>query len=235
MVGNNIEKERSGWNFSGNVADTFYEHVSKSIVNYNEGHTLICELSSFFCSENSICYDLGASTGELLKKLSLFHSGKPKIRWIGIDNEIEMVKKAREIVKGILNIQLYSGDILDFEYEKSDFVISYYTIQFTHPKYRQQLIKRIYESLNKGGAFILFEKVVANNSRFQEIILSLYNEFKLKNDFTPEEIIHKSRSLCGVLKSFTTEENCIMLKEAGFNDYMVIMKNLCFEGYMAIK
>ena len=37
-------------------------------------------------------------------------------------------------------------------------IISCYTIQFIEPKFRQNVIDKIYKSLNWGGAFVIFEK-----------------------------------------------------------------------------
>ena len=94
---------------------------------------------------------------------------------------------------------------------------------------------KIYNSLNEGGAFVWFEKVLCEFPKFQDIFNSLYIEFKLDNDFTSEEIMNKTRSLYGVLNSYTTKDNFEMLISAGFKSNTVIMKNLCFEGYLCVK
>ena len=47
----------------------------------------------------------------------------------------------------------------DVEMLESDLVISYYTLQFVPPKYRQKIIDMIYSKLNWGGGFFFFEKV----------------------------------------------------------------------------
>ena len=89
--------------------------------------------------------------------------------------------------------------------------------------------------MNWGGAFLLFEKVRAPDARFQDIISLVYNEFKLKNLYSPGDIISKSRSLKGVLEPFSTRGNLDLLKRAGFKDITTVMKYLCFEGFLAIK
>lgn len=234
-VGTEIVKDIANWNFEGEIAENFIKHVTNSIVNYAEGHELICRLSHFFCKANSVCYDLGTSTGELLKKLALFNGNSPDIRWIGVDKVYEMIQKAKSFTEGISNIELINEDVLNIELEKSDFIVAYYTIQFIHPKFRQELLSKIYRSLNKGGAFIMFEKVICDDSNFQDIITSLYTEYKIKNNFTAEEIVNKTRSLYGVLRPYTTNDNIKQLKEVGFSNVSLIMKNLCFDGYIAVK
>ena len=234
-VGQNIETKRANWNFGGNVPETFVDHVRKSVPYYDNGHDLICYLSDFFCLQDSVCYELGVSTGQLIKKLSLYNEHKPGIKWIGIDSEPAMIKKAKQHCKGKDNIDLYNSDILLFEYEKADFIIAYYCIQFIPARHRQDIFNKIYERLNWGGAFVLFEKVRGPDARFQDMMISLYNDYKIRSGYNAEEILNKSKSLKGVLDPFSTEGNLGLLKRAGFVDVMTIMKYVCFEGFLAIK
>jgi tRNA (cmo5U34)-methyltransferase len=81
----------------------------------------------------------------------------------------------------------------------------------------------------------LFEKVRGPDARFQDIITILYNEFKINQGYTPDDIWAKSISLKGVLEPFSSQGNIDMLKRAGFLDINTIQKFLCFEGFLAIK
>ena len=112
---------------------------------------------------------------------------------------------------------------------------SYYAIQFVRPSVRQELIDKIYRSLQWGGAFLLFEKVRGADARFQDILTGLYTDFKLAQGYSAEEIVGKSRSLKGVLEPFSTQGNLDLLRRAGFVDIMTVMKYVCFEGFLAIK
>ena len=103
------------------------------------------------------------------------------------------------------------------------------------PRIRQDLLNRVYEALNWGGAFILFEKVRAPDARFQDIASGVYTDFKLENGFDPAEIVNKTRSLKGVLEPFSTQGNLDLLGRAGFVDIMTVMKYIPFEGFLAIK
>ena len=102
------------------------------------------------------------------------------------------------------------------------------------PRIRQNAYNKVYKSLNWGGGFIIFEKVRAPDARFQDMMTQVYNEFKLKNQFTLK-IINKSKSLKGVLEPFSSNENIRFLKRAGFKDVMTIFKYITFEGVLAIK
>jgi len=234
-VGQNIEALNADWKFGGNVPDTFVEHVRQSVPLYEEGHDVVCQLSDFFCANGGVCYELGVSTGELIKKLALHNQHKPTIRWVALEIEEAMVNKARQHCRDVKNIEILQDDVRVFEYEKADMIVSYYCIQFVPPRQRQELFNKIYEALNWGGALILFEKVRGPDARFQDILTSLYNDFKVRQGFTADEILAKTRSLKGVQEPFSTEGNLGLMKRAGFVDIMTVQKALCFEGFLAIK
>ena len=112
-----------------------------------------------------------------------------------------MTKKANES-NPHKNVQYVTADVNLYDLKKSDLIVANYTIQFIEPRLRQDLFNKIYDSLNWGGALILFEKVRAPDARFQDIISSLYMDFKLENDYTPSEIIAKSKKSQRRLRAF---------------------------------
>lgn len=233
-VGDAIKADNARWTFGCGVAETFDDHVSKSVPFYDVGHDLVCKISDYFLLDGSTVYEIGTSTGALLSKLVEHNKGK-KIRWVGIDCEEEMIQKAREKFAGNPDVELEVGDVNLMDFQKSDLVVSYYCMQFIRPKHRQELIAKIYESLNWGGAFLLFEKVRGADARFQDMFTTLYHDYKLEQGYSPTEIVGKTRSLKGVLEPFSTQGNLDLLKRAGFVDIVTVMKYLCFEGFLAIK
>lgn len=234
-VGHDIETRRAGWSFDGNVADTFVDHVRQSVPLYDAGHDLIVSISDYFVRDDSVCYEIGTSTGELLRKLATHHAHKPGARWIGIDPVESMIEKARVHCAGVPNIELVCDDAVTHNFEKADLFVSYYCVQFVQPRHRQELINRIYERLHWGGAFLLFEKVRGPDARFQDMSVALYNDFKARSGFSADEILNKTASLKGVLEPFSTEGNLGLLRRAGFTDVMTVMKWISFEGFLAIK
>jgi tRNA (cmo5U34)-methyltransferase len=233
-VGDKISAANANWSFGGNVSDTFDEHVSRSVPLYREGHDLVVEVADFFLSDGSVCYELGCSTAALTIKLAEANKGKD-VRFIGVDVEEGMVRKAREKCQGYPNVELLEADLVDMELEKADLIVAYYTMQFIKPRNRQLIFDRIYEALNWGGAFVCFEKVRAPDARFQDICSAIYTDYKLHQQYNPDEIVSKSRSLKGVLEPFSTQGNIDLMTRAGFVDIMTIQKYVCFEGYLAIK
>lgn len=233
-VGKGISKARGGWDFSGSVAEHFVPHAVKSIPLYHKGHDVILALSDYFCHHDSVCYDVGTSTGELIRKLAERHKDKKNIKWVGIDVEPKMIEVAKRHCGGF-PVNLYCRDAVVYDYEMADMVVSYYTMQFMPEKRKQPFLSKIYERLNWGGALIMFEKVRAPDARFQDIISTLYTNFKMDNGFNCDEIIHKAESLKGTMWPFSTAANIDLLKRAGFTDITTVMKYLCFEGFLAIK
>ena len=89
--------------------------------------------------------------------------------------------------------------------------------------------------MNWGGAFFLIEKVRGPDARFQDMLNQLYIDYKLKEGYSPDEILNKSKSLKGILEPFSTKGNLELLKRAGFKDITTIFKYAFFEGFLAIK
>ena len=237
LAGDNIKTKDSNWQFSGDVVNNFDEHVKKSVPLYLEGHQITCDLSKFFVKDDSVVYEMGSSTGVLSIKLSESNSTKTGARFIGLDIEKDMVDYAnKKLIKtNINNVSFEHADIVSTELEKSDLIVCYYTAQFIPPAVRQQVIDKLYQSLNWGGALIMFEKVRAPDARFQDMINTLYFGYKLKQGYSEENIISKMMSLKGILEPFSTQGNLDMLKRSGFVDITTVQKYLSFEGFLAIK
>jgi tRNA (cmo5U34)-methyltransferase len=234
VVDENLSAENARWSFSG-VADSFEKHVAKSVPLYAEGHELICRYSDFFVTDSSVIYDIGCSAGTLVRKLLNWHSRRSDLRIFGIDPVADMIAKAKEMGGSDHRAQYINDSVVVTDLLPCDLVASYYTMQFIHPKSRQTSFDKIYNSLNWGGALILFEKVRGPDARFQDYSTQIYNDFKLEKGFTEANIVNKTRSLKGVLEPFSTQGNIDLLKRAGFVDIMTICKWVCFEGFLAVK
>lgn len=234
-VDKKILKKNSNWNFRGNVFKYFDKHINKSIPLYKESQQLYLNLSDFFIQDKARIIDLGSSTGTFLEQLYARHNkNQKKLKFIGVDNTSEMINFCKRKYKS-KKILFQKKDVLKVNLSNTCIISSFYTIQFISPKKRQILINKIYKSLNWGGAFFFIEKVRGSDARFQDILTQIYNEFKLTQGFSSEEIIGKSRSLKGVMEPFSTLGNIQMLKRSGFKDIMTIFKYGSFEGFLAIK
>ena len=225
--------KKDKWNFDKVYVDKFVDHISKSVPFYFECHNMIKEISNHFIYKNSVVYELGCSAGNLVNLLAESHN-KINAEFIGLDISPEMIKHAKKVYK-LKNLKFFESDLFKFKFKKTDLFISFYTIQFINPSRRQIIIDKIYRNLNKGGAFIFFEKTINKNSKFENILQEIYFNFKLKNNFSVEEIVAKQKSLIGILEPFERIHNLNLLKKAGFKNTTIIFKMYDFEGYLAIK
>ena len=80
-----------------------------------------------------------------------------------------------------------------------------------------------------------FFKLFSSDARFQDMMTAIYTDYKIEQGYNADKIVSKARSLKGVLEPFSTQGNLDLLKRSGFVDIMIIMKYVCFEGFLAIK
>lgn len=230
-----IKADNASWTFDKDVWKNFDQHINSSIPLYLMCHKLGLEISDFFLSEKSKLIDLGCSTGTFINKINIRHKNK-RIKIFAIDSVKKMIDAAKKNNKSSKNIKFLNKDITKFNLPNdTNLITSYFTISFIKPKQRQLVFNKIFKSLNWGGGFIFFDKVRAPDARFQDMMSQIYINYKLDRNFSPDEIINKSNSLKGVLEPYSTNENYLFLKRAGFKDYMSIFKCLSFEGFLAVK
>ncbi|AKO95007.2 hypothetical protein BEH_07920 [Priestia filamentosa] len=222
------------WKFDKEVVPIFESHVRKSVPMYEEIHSLINDISGWFIEDDTNVYDIGTSTGETLTNLLNSYPNK-KAKYFGIDSSLEMIEKAKEKLK-YNNVQFIHDDVTEgFTFDNASLTVSMLTMMFISEKKRQNLVDKIYKGLNKGGAFILVEKVIGSNARFNEIWIELYHQLKLKNDIDEKDVFAKSRAIRGVLKPYTVQENIHMLESAGFTKIDTFFKWNNFVGILCVK
>lgn len=233
-TGDDIQADNARWSFAQEVPARFDDHIRRSVPLYEAGHELLLGISDFFVQDGSRIYELGCSTGQLTRQLWRRH-GDRGIELIAVDREPGMLERARAKCGEPPGLELRGEEIETLALQPADLIVAYYTLQFVRPRFRQQVFDRIYQGLNWGGGFLLFEKVRAPDARFQDMMTSLYTDYKLAQGFSEAEIVHKARSLKGVLEPFSSQGNLDLLARAGFVDVMTVFKYGSFEGFLAIK
>ncbi len=232
----NIKKKNGNWTFGKNIPKIFDTHISRSIPDYHHSIELISNLSTYFLKENSVCIDIGFSTGTLIEKINQINLDK-NINFIGIEPEIKMVNffKKKKSFKKIKKIKIINKTIENIKLIKSDFIISNFTIQFTNLNNRGKILSKIYNSLNIGGGFVFFEKIYGNDPFFEKIFNDMLIDFKVKQKFSEQEIISKNKAIRGIMRPLREEDNLRLLKKAGFKKVQVINQKINFQGILAIK
>lgn len=211
--------------FKFNTIKDFDNHISNSIKGYNLLHDLIVNISSYFIKKDETIYDLGTTTGLLPIKLNNTY-GCNVVGYDILDDNFIKPKSS--------NVKLKKADILKIDLPKSNLFFSVFTLQFLPINDRLELLKRIYESLNKSGALIICEKEYTENALTQEIFTFCNYQNKI-NYFTAEDILSKEKQLRHSMQCLTKKENETMFKKAGFKTPQVFFKSLNFTGYILIK
>jgi tRNA (cmo5U34)-methyltransferase len=210
--------------FSFSDIKNFDNHISKSIKGYEELNENIIGISNYFIEDNTNVYDIGCSTGKLISKYK-----NKKAKYFGIEIEKNLITQKD------VNFNLINYDVRDFTgYSNASFVTSIFTMQFIPQKDRQKIINNIFNGLNKGGAFVICEKIYSKSPKIQDIMTSLYYDFKRKS-FSQAEILDKEQDLRKIMKIET--ENTIFkeLKKAGFSQADMFFRSFNFVGILSIK
>ena len=232
-MGNGIELEEDTWQFS-QAAAHFDEHIKQSVPNCEEQRKYVAALARFFLHQDGRAYELGVSTGRTAEAVLARMPGR-KIQYIGLDLEPEMVAKARVNLAGDPRFIAACANVLDYAFEPAALVISYYTFQFLPPVRRPKLLRRLWETLEPGGALVVYEKTLGSDPKVQCIFSEIYHEFKAQQGLSADAILNKERSLQGVAQPMTLEENFAQLRNAGFETVEIIFRSFCFAGFLAVK
>lgn len=232
----------SDWKFNKEVSENFDQHVRYHIPFYDVIHDMVENLSVWFAQSNSCVYDLGCSRGELLFKIYEKNKHKDGIHYTGIDNSIHMIDIAKDFRAKNYKEESQIFSFVDDEIEScpiainsASFITSILTLQFIPINERQELLNDLYNSLTPNGAFVLFEKVWADNAISQDIFGQIYHDAKSAGGVKDKEILDKQRSIRGILMPLSLEDNISMLKQAGFKKIDVCFCWCNFVGILAVK
>lgn len=217
-VDTDIEQDDAGWEFDEAVAEHFDSHVRKSIPNYDAIQTQTVKLTDWFVrgEPQDHIYDLGCATGETLDLLAQRHRGSD-VTFTGIDVEEAMLAKARERLAHESNVTLTCDDLReDPRFPNASVVVSLFTLSFIPEADRAELLGRIYNDLDRGGALIFCEKTRASSAFFQDVFTEHYWDYKASRGLDDDQILGKARTLRGQLRPLTIDEYRTMLADAGF-------------------
>ena len=223
--------------FNEPVARVFDDMLERSVPFYKECQQMAVDLALHFAQKGTAVYDLGCSTGTLLRQLVKAIPKSQDIRFIGLDNSEAMLKKARGKLKGHLKrCELVTADLEShFGLANASVVIMNYTLQFIPPKRRAAMLKKIYKGLRPGGALILIEKVRGESDPLDELFVGRYHAYKRGQGYSQLEIARKRDALEKVLIPLKPGINRDLLKGAGFRQVDVFFKWFNFAGFLAVK
>ena len=227
--------QNSSWEFNEEVSEVFSDMLSRSIPDYDNMRDLMFRMARNFVTPYSNVLDIGCSTG--LSSQRLIESPEAeKTDFMLIDISEPMIKKCRELYKDRKNVDVRRWDITEgCPVCRCSVIVSCLTLQFVPIEYRQKIISSIYDSLNKGGALFLVEKVIGNTDTVDKVMVKEYYEIKRENAYTEEQISAKRKALAGSLVPLTIKMNELLLEGAGFRKIDTFWRYLNFCGIIAVK
>lgn len=223
--------------FNEPVARVFDDMLERSVPFYKECQEMVTDLALHFAQKGSTVYDLGCSTGTLLRHLVKAIPKSQNIKFVGLDNSEAMLKKAHAKLKGHLKrCELVPADLeSDFELTDASVVIMNYTLQFIPPKRRAAMLKKIYHGLRPGGGLILIEKVRGESDGLNDLFVERHHAYKRSQGYSKLEIAKKREALEKVLIPLKPGKNRELLAGAGFRQVDVFFKWFNFAGFLAVK
>jgi tRNA (cmo5U34)-methyltransferase len=236
------EKENAArdFTFDQKVAAVFDDMVSRSVPFYGELQRMLADLSLQFLPEQDggVC-DLGCSTGTTID-LILSHPGcPPSTHGYGVDNAQAMLDQAKEKLAphvAAKRVTLMLSDLdSDLQLPPVNVVLMNWTLQFVRPIHREGLLRRIHASIRPGGALLMAEKVLVEDSLLNRLYIELYYRYKARQGYTAEEIQRKRESLENVLVPYRVEENVELLKRCGFSTVDTCFRWFNWAAFVAIK
>jgi tRNA (cmo5U34)-methyltransferase len=231
-----IEKA-SDFKFSANVANVFDDMVNRSVPFYGEIQRMMAELTADHAKDGADVYDLGCSTGTTM--IGMDTMVKQGVKFVGIDDSPEMLDKCKSKLLEIgfsRNYELRCTDLNQgVKISNASVVVLCLTLQFVRPIYRERLLKNILDGINPGGALILVEKILAEESQFNREFINYYYNYKRRNHYSEMEISQKREALENVLIPYKLSENINLLRDTGFAHCEVFFKWYNFAGLIAVK
>lgn len=223
---------REKFNFTNHTPEEFDAHINKSIPNLDRLHGLIPLIAESFKLKNSNVYDIGCSTGRLLNRMS-GETNRNGISYIGYDiaDNLFNTKYLED------NVKLYKRNVSDESLTmfNTSLILSVFTLQFLTLPERTKLIKKVYDSLDKRGCFLVCEKVYSNYGFVEDIFTSSNEQLKSRNGFDALEITTKKHDLKTIMFPLSQKENEQLFRDAGFEIIEVFFKSLNFLGWVLIK
>lgn len=223
--------------FNDAVAAVFPDMLERSIPGYGQTIEAIGLLARRAVQPDSNCYDLGCSLGAAA--LAIRHNVRANgCRIVAVDASAPMVQRCREIVSqddGRVPVDVIEADLRDVAIENASLAVMNYTLQFLPPAERGDAVSRVAAGMRPGGVFVLSEKVVHDDARFESLLFDLHHDFKRRNAYSDLEIARKRAALENVLIPDTVETHTRRLQDAGFRTAGVWLRWFNFVSLLAVR
>jgi tRNA (cmo5U34)-methyltransferase len=100
---------------------------------------------------------------------------------------------------------------------------------------RDRLVRCIYDKLIDGGALIVCEKVLTNQSILNALFIDAYYEYKARQGYSEMEISRKREALENVLVPYRIDENIELFRRNGFETVETVFQWFNFAAFVCVK
>jgi tRNA (cmo5U34)-methyltransferase len=226
-----------GFVFDDAVASVFPDMISRSVPGYHLIIPMLAVFADRFVTPGSRCFDLGCSLGA--SSLAICEGVQHKdYRVSAVDNSQAMIDRFNEILAGLPKsypVDAVPDDLRNVAIENASLVVMNFTLQFIPAAERAEIIRRIYQGLNPGGALVLSEKIQLSPPASDEFIIGLHHHFKKFNGYSDLEISQKRTALENVLIPETASDHISRLRKAGFTQTEMWFQCFNFASFIAVK
>jgi tRNA (cmo5U34)-methyltransferase len=217
-----------------NEATVFDRVILNLIPHYPTMIRTLVEAVPFEKSKPLHVIDLGCGTGTVAAKIL---DAFPNARVTCVDMAENMIAVARAKLKRYSQVKFVAADFNAFEFRDNyDVVVSSLALHHLRTdEDKQNIYRRIYESLNPGGVFYNADVVLASNDFLQSVYMNEWREFmsravpkdEIENKWIPtyKEEDHPARLL----------DQLAWMKEIGFGDVDVLWKYFNFAVYGGVR
>ena len=222
--------------FDDDVARVFPDMIQRSVPGYGSILSLLGEIAETRATPDSNVYDLGCSLGASTWAI---HQRLPAGCSVhAVDNSAAMMKRFRTAINELdskATIRAIEADIRDVSISNASLVILNFTLQFIPLQDRDELIRRIADGTNSGGALVLSEKILLHDPDEDALLGELHLAYKRSNGYSELEIAQKRSALENTLLRESLDTHIARLRQAGYATVVPWLQCFNFVSILAIK
>lgn len=222
-------------NTSSYDSTIYDEKITNVLPYYSEFHGQVIDVARMISLEKKgkvKWLDTGCGTGTLALRALVELSD---IEFTLCDPSEGMLEIAKEKLSGKdIRFNTVASDALSYKNE-FDIVTAIQSHHYYDIETRNIAVKKCYEALKEGGAFMTFENIKMSTEESDAIALNRWGQFLLDHGWTPEGVkAHQARR--GVeMFPITIEQHLEMLKNVGFKSVNILWVSYMQAGFWAIK
>ena len=225
------------WRFDESVTAVFDDMLARSIPQLDAMRNSVFQVATRLVQPNTHVVDLGCALGAAMVPLIDRFAGHN--RYVGIEVSEPMANACRRRLKSSIDAGLVEIRNVDLRASYPDVqasvTLAVLTLMFVPVDDRLRTLTTAYRHTTPGGALILVEKILGNDSTTDGLLVDLYHDHKESMGYTREEIDRKQMALRDVLVPRSAAANEQMLRRSGFTHVDCFWRCLNFCGWVAVK